>query len=49
MSGLDKVVEFVRSIVWESVPVPVQHKVKLAFLDALGAALSGTLADISHI
>ncbi len=41
---------FVHDITWEALPVEVQcKKVKMCLLDALEAALSGTLTRISRL
>ena len=49
MNGLERVVLFIQECHWEALPSSVQHQIKLALLDDLGATLSGTLTRISHI
>jgi 2-methylcitrate dehydratase PrpD len=49
MQGDQLVAHFVQSTTWDVLPGEVQEKVKLCLLDALGAALSGTLARVSQI
>ena len=49
MSGNERVAAFVNQTTWGDLPSRVRSKVKLALLDALGAVLSGTLADITQI
>ena len=49
MDGTEVVAHFVRETRWEALPPEVQRKVKLCLLDALGAALSGTITPISRL
>jgi 2-methylcitrate dehydratase PrpD len=49
MNGNQRVARFIGHTKWQDVPAEAQHMVKLSLLDALGAALSGTLAGISDI
>jgi 2-methylcitrate dehydratase PrpD len=49
MDGNQLVARFIQNTAWDDLPAEVQQKVTLCFLDALGAALSGTLAGISQI
>lgn len=49
MDSEAKTVNFIRWADWQGLPAEVQQKSKLALLDALGAAISGTLTPISRI
>lgn len=49
MDGNDLVAEFIHSISWSTLPLEVKRKAKMAFVDVLGAALSGTIARVSEI
>lgn len=47
--GDDLVAQFIADAAWDSLPVPVQRKARMALLDILGATLVGTLTPISRI
>ena len=49
LNGNQRAARFVRDLRWEALPELVQRKVKWCLLDALGAALSGTLTPVSEI
>lgn len=49
MDGTESVARFIREAEWETLPPDVQRKVKQCLLDALGAALSGTVTPISRM
>ena len=49
MDGTEIVARFVRDLRWEDLPAPVQRKVRLVFVDAVAAAVSGTLARIAAV
>ena len=49
MDGEAHTVQFIHNASWEVLPADVQRKAKLALLDALGAAISGTLTPVSRI
>ncbi len=48
-NGNDLVSAFISEISWDRVPAAVQHRIRLALLDSLGATLVGTLTPISRI
>jgi len=48
-NGETKVVNFVKNCKYEDIPNPTIEKAKLALLDAVGAAISGTIANICDI
>ena len=48
-NGETKVVHFVKNCKFEDIPTPTIEKAKLALLDAVGATISGTIADICDI
>jgi 2-methylcitrate dehydratase PrpD len=49
MDGNDLVAEFIFETTWDGLPGEVRHKARQAFLDALGAIISGTLTPVSKI
>lgn len=49
LDGNDYFARFVHRAHWDTLPAEVQSKAKLCLLDALGAALSGTLTAVSRI
>jgi 2-methylcitrate dehydratase PrpD len=49
MDGNDLVSNFIHTLTWESLPPPVQSRIRMALLDTLGATLAGTLTPISTI
>ena len=49
MDTNELVARFIRNARWEDLPLAVQRKAKLCFLDALCSALSGKLARVAHV
>ena len=49
MDNNQKVAKFICETRLADIPLDAQEKTKLAFLDALGAAMSGTLVDVTKI
>ncbi len=49
MDGNQRVVEFITRTTWDHLPPEVQHTVRMALLDVLGATLAGTLTRVSRI
>ena len=49
MDGHTLVAKFVKDTIWQDIPEDAREKSKLALLDAIGAAISGTIAEISKI
>jgi 2-methylcitrate dehydratase PrpD len=49
LDGNQKVAEFIQEMTWQATPPLVQQRARLCLLDALGAALAGTLTPVSRI
>lgn len=49
MDGHTRVAEFIATTTWRDIPEDTRRTARLALLDAVGAAVSGTLADIRKI
>ena len=47
--GNQRAAVFIRDLTWDALPAAVREKIKLCFLDALGAAISGAMAHISEV
>jgi 2-methylcitrate dehydratase PrpD len=48
--GLNEiVVDFIKNTTWKDLSQGIRNKIKLTVLDAVGAAISGSMAEISKI
>ena len=49
IDGNDHVADFILGLSWDELPADVRQRARLCLLDALGAALAGTLTPVSRI